>query len=171
MKLHIGCKGEKIEGVKRLDVVQHGDVDYVQDAKDLSNFEEGSVDEIYASHIFEHFTKPIRRGALKEWNRVLKKGGVLWISVPDFDRIVDLYINMGRVLATWTEHLIHGDQEEPYAYHYACYTFPVLSGELSLAGFNKIQRIGQMPYGVDDASKIVDSIFRQQISLSIKAVK
>ena len=171
LRLHIGCKGRRIDGFKRLDIVQHGDVDYVQDAADLSNFADGTVDEIYASHVIEHIPKPGLAGALEEWNRVLKKGGVMWVSVPDFDRVVGLYLKCGKVLSLWFDHLIHGDQETPYDFHYHCFTYQTLSGFLSKAGFEKIREIENLPYGVQDASRISDSMFNEPISLNMQAVK
>lgn len=171
MKLHIGCKGEKIDGFKRLDIVQHGDVDFVRNANDLSCFEDGSIDEIYASHILEHFYKPDVPKVLSEWHRVLKQNGFLWISVPDFDAIVNMYLSSGRRLDTWTTHLINGDQLEPYSFHYNVFTYQTLSGLLSQAGFSRMDRVRDLEYNVRDASKITDSRFGQPISINIKAVK
>lgn len=58
----------------------------------LDNYEDNSADEIRSSHLL-HFSDPGRSQAiLNEWSRVLKPGGVLKISVPDFDKIVDGYI-------------------------------------------------------------------------------
>jgi predicted SAM-dependent methyltransferase len=171
MNLHIGCYGAKIEGFKRLDIFQHGDVDYVQDAKDLSNFTSESVEEIYASHVFEHFKKGERQAVLKEWWRVLKPKGVLWISVPDFDAVVELYCRNNKVLSVWTDHLIHGDQKDDRSIHYACYNYATLTGELSMAGFSKMERIEQMPYGLLDASCYTDNAFGIPISINVKVVK
>jgi SAM-dependent methyltransferase len=48
----------------------------------------GSQDFVIASHLIEHIADPIR--ALKEWRRVLRPGGTLFLRVPDqrgtFDR-------------------------------------------------------------------------------------
>lgn len=171
MKLHIGCKGEHIDGFKRVDIQQFGDVDFVTNAKDLSMIQDVSIDEIYASHILEHFPKTETKSVLSEWKRTLKPQGILWLSVPDFDAIVEMYLKSGRILETWVEHLIHGDQLEPYSFHYVCFTYPVLAGILSQVGFSRIERISQLPYNVADASKIIDSRFQKPISINIKAVK
>jgi len=171
MKLQIGAKGEGIDGFKKLDIIQHGDIDFVQDASDLSNFETESVDEIYASHIIEHFKKLALPKVLLDWNRVLKEGGVLWVSVPDFARIVEMYLKSGKELSVWLDHLLHGDQANPESFHYSSFTFPTLSGYLSQAGFSKIDRIVDLPYGVNDASKITDNRYNIPISLNLKAVK
>jgi hypothetical protein len=52
---------------------------------------DGTVDEIYASHVLEHFGHRETLDVLKEWVRALRPGGVLRVAVPDFDRIVQFY--------------------------------------------------------------------------------
>lgn len=59
----------------------------------LPEFADNSVDEIRASHILEHFPYEESHIVLKEWVRVLKPGGVIKIAVPDFDKVVDGYVN------------------------------------------------------------------------------
>ena len=48
-----------------------------------SGFEDNSVDEVHGYHIIEHFYRDEVPGILKEWTRVLKKGGVLVLEQPD----------------------------------------------------------------------------------------
>ena len=54
-------------------------------------FENEFVNLIYASHVFEYFDREKGEEVLKEWFRVLKKGGVLRIAVPDFEMMAKLY--------------------------------------------------------------------------------
>ena len=53
MKLHIGGVQSK-EGWKILNSQKFPNVDYLGDISDLSQFEDGQFDEIYASHVLEH---------------------------------------------------------------------------------------------------------------------
>jgi SAM-dependent methyltransferase len=57
-------------------------------AQDLSAFADGSLDFVIANHLLEHLEDPIK--ALKEFHRVLRKDGVLYLALPDprvsFDR-------------------------------------------------------------------------------------
>jgi SAM-dependent methyltransferase len=63
---------EKLCGSKMpVDVVANGD--------DLP-FKDESVDFVISSHVIEHFFDPIK--ALKEWYRVIKKGGYIFIIAP-----------------------------------------------------------------------------------------
>ena len=65
MKLHIGGI-EKKEGWKILNIQKNDDkekdVDFIGDISDLSQFDDGSIEEIYASHTLEHVNqKNIRK--------------------------------------------------------------------------------------------------------------
>jgi len=61
---------------------------FIQDGTDLSIIESDSYDFVLSSHSLEHIANPLK--AVKEWLRILKKGGVLVIILPDsrytFDR-------------------------------------------------------------------------------------
>jgi SAM-dependent methyltransferase len=57
-------------------------VDYVAEGDDLP-FEDGTWDYVLSSHVLEHFFDPIK--ALKEWYRVLKPGGYIFMIVPKVD--------------------------------------------------------------------------------------
>lgn len=58
----------------------------------LKQFENETIDLIYASHVLEYFNIDEAHKVLKEWKRVLKKGGVLRLAVPDFKQMATLYI-------------------------------------------------------------------------------
>ena len=170
MKLHIGSKGAAIPGFKKVDMVQWGDTDYVRDARDLSCFADNTVSEIYASHILEHFHKPETVNVLREWHRVLQPGGIAYISVPDFSRAIELYNKIGY-LTDYLQDLIWGGQEYPTAFHYRGFTYPILSGLMSEAGFSKVERIAEMPYGVRDCSKLRDTLDGKSNSIHVRGVK
>ncbi|MBN1271330.1 MAG: class I SAM-dependent methyltransferase [Candidatus Aminicenantes bacterium] len=57
------------------------------DATDLRNIPDGTYDFVMASHVIEHIANPIK--ALKEWMRVLRKGGYLFLIVPQKDGMFD----------------------------------------------------------------------------------
>lgn len=54
MKLHIGGKQPHPEW-KILDVLQRPEVDFIANASNLEQFDDNSIEAIYASHVLEHF--------------------------------------------------------------------------------------------------------------------
>jgi len=55
--------------------------DYFTDATNLYFSQDGEFDFVCSSHVLEHIANPIK--AIKEWMRVVKKGGVIYCAVPD----------------------------------------------------------------------------------------
>jgi hypothetical protein len=83
-RLNLGAGKTVLEGYDPRDGAQ-GDVLFpLPDA-------EGSVDEIRASHVLEHFGHQEVVTVLRDWVRALKPGGVLKIAVPDFAAVVERY--------------------------------------------------------------------------------
>lgn len=54
---------------------------------------DNSVDEIRASHIFEHIGHHFSEKVLTQWVRVLKPGGLLKLAVPDLEIIASKYLS------------------------------------------------------------------------------
>ena len=105
IKLNLASHGDNREGYVNIDF-DHPSADLKADVSNLHMFKDDSVDEILAFHILEHFragsyeahlSNPLNpktaEEVLLEWYRILKPGGKLEIKVPDFQRIVWLYIN------------------------------------------------------------------------------
>ncbi len=113
--------------------------DMVGPVTELPEFEDGSVDEIYAIHLFEHLDRMKIDPVLAEWNRVLKVGGKLVIEVPCLDKIAQLILN-GVEDCRLTLFGIFGDIREPspYMLHKWCYTEKELSRIISESGFSVV---------------------------------
>lgn len=71
-------------------------VDYVAVAWDLP-FEDESQDYVLTSHVLEHCWDVL--GTLREWLRVLKRGGIIYMTLPHPERTFD----RGRPITTWDE--------------------------------------------------------------------
>lgn len=67
------------------------------DATTMEVYEDESFDTVYSSHILEHLVDPIT--AIKNWLRICKKGGVVFISVPHRD----LYERKKTLPSKWNE--------------------------------------------------------------------
>jgi SAM-dependent methyltransferase len=83
-KLNLGCGNDTKSGWINVDSVFQNGVDMITDLSKVpyKQFKDNSVDEIYASHILEHFDNPIE--VLTEWHRVCKNGARIIIRVPHF---------------------------------------------------------------------------------------
>lgn len=57
------------------------EADIIDDAETLATIPDGSQDFVIANHVIEHTSNPI--GAMLTWCRVLRKGGRLFLAVPD----------------------------------------------------------------------------------------
>lgn len=82
------------------------EVDFVCDGETLEGVGDGSQDFVIANHVLEHCEDPI--GALKNWCRVVKDGGILFITVPDLRYTFDF-----RRAATPYAHLLVDHAEGP----------------------------------------------------------
>jgi SAM-dependent methyltransferase len=61
--------------------------DFLADVLSLP-FPNNSADTIYAGHLCEHIDLRLLPTALKEWRRVLRRGGELMLVGPDIDRAI-----------------------------------------------------------------------------------
>jgi len=60
---------------------QYSDADICLSGDDLNLFADQVFDYVVARHNLEHYTDPVK--AVREWKRVLKKGGILGVVLPD----------------------------------------------------------------------------------------
>lgn len=137
VRLHLGCGKIDHPGFVNIDAIPRRHVHYVQAVDRLARFGDASVDLVYACHVLEHFGHLQVPAVLREWGRVLKPGGRLCLSVPDFDRILDIYRDTGRDVGTIINALM-GGQEYAYNYHRIIFNKEYLSGLLLAAGFRRV---------------------------------
>lgn len=173
LRLNLGSRNRSMRklGFTNVDIDAHKDVDIVADVKNLYSVEDRSVQEIYASHILEHFPHTETLSVLEEWNRVLKPGGTLYVAVPDFKRTVEIYTKAGSGLCDWVQNFLMGDQIYETAFHYALFDFDRLAALLQGAGFSNPKQVAQFPFKGDDCSKRVSTWDRKSVSLNVIARK
>lgn len=165
IRLNLGGRGTFIPGFKTVDLKEGSEIQ--SDVSKLDMFLDGSVSEVYASHILEHFSHWRTVPVLKEWRRVLKKGAKLYVAVPDFDAVVKLYLKEGFNI--FLNRLLWGDQEYDLAFHYTGFTYPFLSSLLIKAGFEDVKRIKDMPHSIKDCSRLRDTHYHSPLSLNVEA--
>ena len=142
MKLHIGGE-EKKEGWKILNIQQKPDVDFIGDITDLGQFEDNSIDEIYASHVVEHVAQKKVETTLKGIHRVLKDSGKFYVSVPDMDILCKIYLDPKAPpkVKLHTMRMMFGGQVDDFDFHYFGWNFQFMNEFLLKAGFKKIERV------------------------------
>tara|TARA_Y100001938_G_scaffold133132_1_gene192182 strand:+ start:2173 stop:2736 length:564 start_codon:yes stop_codon:yes gene_type:complete len=145
MKLHLGCGWRNFGG--DWIHIDGGDYEHL-DHNDITKlpYEDETVDLIYASHVLEYFDREEAIDVLTEWTRVLKKGGVLRIAVPDFESMAIMYV-MGKNTLDNTKLSsflgpLYGKMQmgDDIIYHKTVYDFEELSTLLSSAGIQNIAR-------------------------------
>ena len=105
MKLHLGCGDRYIDGyvnVDGYDMANHdtsrkgSTYDLKANILEKLPFDDGSIDEIMIIHVMEHFYRWQSISLLNEFRRLLKKGGIVIIEMPDLDRCIEWYTSGGR---------------------------------------------------------------------------
>ena len=135
MKLNLGAGGTRIEGFTSVDVDPELRPDIAGDFR-LMSFE--GIEEIYASHLLEHFFYGEAEKILRQWCGWLKPGGTLWLAVPDFAQIANLY-----AAGEHSPHLLgllYGASAKPEWAHHSGWTEPYLKATLDAAGFSVLGR-------------------------------
>lgn len=91
-KLNIGCGGRRIEGYLGVDAVKRPAADIVAPAHKIP-LGTGSIDEIIAVHVWEHFYLWECSKVLREWTRLLKPGGLLVLEMPNLIKCCENILN------------------------------------------------------------------------------
>src|SRR5687768_17564144 len=156
LRLHIGGK-EPHPDWQIVNIVPSEHADYVRSCTDLSPFADGTVAEIYASHVVEHlgYKRDLVK-ALTEFHRVLEPGGLLKISVPDLTTLCELFLHpaLDAGMRYHVMRMMYGGQMDDADFHYVGLSEEILAGFLHRAGFQRVDRVEN--FGLfKDASTLV----------------
>jgi len=175
VKVHLGCGPVSHPDFINIDGFPFNHVHFVSRIDKLKMLKDDSVDMIYASHCLEHFHYRETRKILKEWRRVLKHNGDIVLSVPDLDRLVEIYKQCNNNPELIIEQLM-GGQNNKYNYHFNAFNKISLSNMLTDIGFSDVEE-WQSPYAVggeivdfSSYSKIIGEK-KFPVSLNLKAKK
>lgn len=137
IKINLGCGHRPMSGFINVDNRNVPGIEYPNTrVEDLSVFTDGYADYVYAACVLEHLPRQLTFPALCEWNRILKPGGMLRLSVPDWEAIVDYY-NETKDLENLLN-LIFGADAHGGDRHFRVFTLTSLRAILSEAGFKRI---------------------------------
>ena len=196
MKINLGCGSTPLKDYINVDMDTLEDLrerypnrtfedDLVIEQWDIFNLpvEDGTVDEVRADCLFEHLNFIDEKRAFYEVKSVLKPGGVFEISVPDFDAIMELWLNAKDDWQDWfrdddeavkSEHwfgtyeysyknkwgyllaCIFGSKNGDGQYHKNCYTIGKLKKIFDKLEFEMThQEIYKWPRGGDTIIKVI----------------
>lgn len=142
--LHLGCWKRDIPGFINIDLCDLPHIHHQSSIDDLSMFEDNSIDLIYSSHAFDYFDRVEAKRVLAEWARVLKPGATLRLSIPDFDKLIEVYKKtgeLGKIIGPLFGRWETTSPNGPIVLHEkTVYNFDDLSKLLSENGFKNVRR-------------------------------
>ncbi len=168
LKLHLGCGANYKQGWVNIDIGNK--VDLNLDLRRPLPLPSQCCQVIYSEHFLEHIGYPQPAQLfLSECYRVLMAGGLLSISVPDTELILNSYVHGGTdayyaAQEKWNpawcqtrmDHVNFSFRQNGN-HHYA-YDYETLAFILDKAGFSEIKRRSYDP-GLDREDRIVGSLY------------
>lgn len=139
MKINMGCGWRNFgKDWIHIDGGDYNHLDY-NSITNLSQFNDNSIDLIYASHLIEYFDREEIKSILQEWKRVLKKGGILRVAVPNFEILSKLYfekkVKLEQIIGP-----LYGkmNMSDVNIYHKTTYDFESLRNLLESCDFKNV---------------------------------
>lgn len=142
LKLHLACGHDYQPEYINLDFYapDTAKIDVKFDVKSLP-YDNNVIDEIRAFHIIEHFDFFEGQEVLKEWHRVLKPGGRLWIETPDFLETCKSFVSADEDFRVLLYGHFFAHPWVPGQTHKFLFTETQLITQLKWAGFNVTNRL------------------------------
>lgn len=149
---------ENIKKYPGIDPARIVATDHIEDGFELSGIPAASQDFIIANHVLEHCPNPLQ--ALLNWERVLRKNGILFITLPNGRKSFDY----GRAITTF-EHMAEdyelvkaGDLTTFAARNREHYREFV---EISIPNLHKVQRNLKTYRTEEERNAYIDKLSRQ----------
>ena len=153
IKLHVGCGANHLWDYVNIDVNPGVHPDVILDVtEEHLPFDDGTVDKVESYHFLEHLSRAELPFHLKDCLRVLKRGGIMKVSVPDLEYVCKYYLAHPEEL--WALKLIFGGQEDDRQFHKNGWSKDTLKKTFEKTGFT-VQEV-----------KNIDSHMQESISLT-----
>lgn len=134
LKVHLGAGPINIQGWVSIDARHAPHIHLESEGFALDEFADGAISEIYMCHVLEHFSFEEIKAILRNLHKKLKVGGLLRLSVPDFDSLVTVYHSNGNNLELIKLALM-GGQDYAHNFHKSVFNRATLSRLLIEHGF------------------------------------
>ena len=137
MKFNIGC-GWRDFGKGWINI-DGGDYEHL-DSDDIfiKDYENNSADLIYSSHFIEYLDRDEVIPLLERWKEVLKPNGVMRLAVPNFDAVVQYYIEKDDNMELLLGQLVGGQKTGEYDYHKMVFSKKSLTKALLDTDFSEV---------------------------------
>ena len=116
IRLHLGSGKINLQGWINIDVEDKKHIHIKEKDFKLECFTDKSISEIYLCHVLEHFTEYEISNLMEIFSKKLKKGGILRISVPNFDNILEIYKKKKNNIEK-IHPILFGGQDNLYNFH------------------------------------------------------
>jgi predicted SAM-dependent methyltransferase len=174
LKVHLGSGPINMQGWINIDARSYEHVHVVSNGFELREFADGAISEIYLCHVLEHFSFEEAEALLKSLKVKLRQGGVIRISVPSFDKLIDVYKLSGLDINK-VKLALMGGQDYQYNFHKSLYNLKSLRELLEHCGYsNVLEWETLVDFGVDLGDWSNETFATKQgalpISLNLKAI-
>ena len=180
IKLNIGCGGRPLKEYINIDMDSKADLekrypnlkiddDIIIKNYDIFNlpFKNNEVDEILCEALIEHIPFTKEENFFREIARILKKGGRLYLSTPNFEETVKQWLNAKD---DWKDFFRNDDQSISKSHWFGTYTYQPLNrwGYLTAMIFGSQNGDGQFHhncYTENKLRKIIEKINLKLVSI------
>ena len=174
-KVHIGAGPINLQGWINIDARPLDHIHIVSKNLNLKEFSNNSIQEIYMCHILEHIPFTEVPNIFQNLYKKLKIGGVLRISVPSFDSMVQIYKDNNNNLNI-IKYALMGGQDYEFNFHYSVYNESELTKIFKKNKFINISNWNvKDDFGIDigdwSSAKFKTKNGKYDISLNLKAIK
>jgi predicted SAM-dependent methyltransferase len=177
LNLGSGPRGLDTANWVNIDGFKDNNVHYLCDFNRTLPFRNETFDGIFCEHVLEHFTYENGRKLLVECRRILKKGGVLRIVVPDGNRILSSYFNQPEKIVEYkkAESGFPMEAVNTWFYqryeHQCIYDAGYLMDSLSKAGFTDTKHSSFNSSSTANSNVVLDDPKYSWESLYVEAIK
>jgi len=164
MKLNLGCGDQPVRGFTSIDIDDTLHPEITADVRKL-RFAPNSIEAVYCSHMLEHLNSVDSTELLKRIYTWLEPGGILWLSIPDFEAAVIKYLEGDT--SEYIIGIIWGGDAKEYHAHRCGWSRSHIYGILNDIGFGIIDE-DFPPLVLDWSTAIKDDV---RLSMNIKCKK